>query len=200
MGIAAFTLLFVIALSLDSFGVGCIIGMKKILLTARGVITIGLVSGSCFLFSSYLGELVLPFISEQYANRIGACTLIAIGLFYLIQNLRNSEDKQKKERSWTQPARVFQDPEAADIDHSGGIRGKEVLLLGAALSFDSFGAGVSGALIGVSPLLTSLLISISTSLMLFGGILSGSKLSNKIDKLSIIPGLLLIMIGIIKLI
>ncbi|UOQ46178.1 manganese efflux pump [Halobacillus salinarum] len=199
MGIAVFTFLFVIALSLDSFGIGCIIGMKNIGVTWKGIIGIGMVSGSCFLLSSYAGRLLLPFLTEQAANRIGAVLLIAIGCFYLWQHFRKEKPSPGKKKPWTQPARVFQNPVEADMDQSGGIRGKEVLVLGAALSLDSFGAGISGALIGISPLLTAGLIAAATCIMLAGGLICGAKLNEKIDSLSLFPAILLIIIAIIKL-
>lgn len=80
-----------------------------------------------------------------------------------------------------------------------GYPGKEVFLLGIALSLDSIGAGVSGAMIGMPTLMTSLFITLATFLMLAGGIWSGRHLSEKVESISILPGVLLIIIGLIKL-
>ncbi|WP_246363572.1 sporulation membrane protein YtaF [Halobacillus locisalis] len=193
-----FTFLFVLAVSMDSFGIGCVLGMKKIHITFRGILLISFVSGGMFLASSYLGYLLLPFISPVYAERIGAIALILIGMYFLWQFFR-SPDQEDEEEPWLNPAKVLNDPLAADVDHSGGIQGKEVWLLGAALSLDTIGAGISGAFIGISPFLTATLIAISTFAMLSGGVISGSKWTEKVESVSILPGVLLIIIGLIKL-
>jgi|GEM_PF-6359614 len=198
MGITTFTFLFVIALSIDSFGIGCVLGMKKISLSLRGILTIAFLSGAGFMVSSYMGALILPVVHPDYAERVGALALIGIGLYFLYQYFRKPDYSQKKE-PWSQPARVLNDPVAADVDQSGGIKGKEVWLLGAALSLDTLGAGISGAFMGVEPFVTALWISIITFIMLYAGILSGAKLSEKAESVSIVPAVLLITIGIIKL-
>ncbi|KHE71527.1 manganese efflux pump [Halobacillus sp. BBL2006] len=197
MGIITFTFLFVTAVSIDSFGIGCVLGMKRIRLALSGVVFIAFLSGLGFLLSSYMGHLLLPFISPEYADRLGAIALIGIGIYFLWQYFRKPESS--KGDPWLKPARVLNDPQTADVDRSGGIRGKEVWLLGTALSLDTIGAGVSGAFIGVSPFITSALIFLATFLMLFIGIKGGAKFSEKAESISILPGVLLIIIGIIKL-
>ena len=54
---------------------------------------------------------------------------------------------------------ILRTPQMADVDRSGIISASEALLLGIALSLDSFGAGLGAAMIGFSPLLTALVIS-----------------------------------------
>ncbi|ARI76831.1 sporulation membrane protein YtaF [Halobacillus mangrovi] len=199
MGIVTFTILFVTAVSIDSFGIGCVLGMKRIGLALPGVLFIAFFSGIGFLLSSYIGHLVLPFVSAEYADRLGAIALICIGIYFLWQYFRKHDTAKDNGEPWLKPSRVLNDPQTADVDRSGGIRGKEVWLLGTALSLDTIGAGVSGAFIGVSPFITSLLIFLATFLMLFAGIKGGAKFSEKAESISILPGVLLIIIGMIKL-
>lgn len=68
-----------------------------------------------------------------------------------------------------------------------------------ALSLDTIGAGISGALIGLPVLMTAGLIASATFLMLSTGIIAGSKLTSRVESISILPGVLLIIIGLIKL-
>ncbi|MCA0982512.1 manganese efflux pump [Halobacillus yeomjeoni] len=199
MGIVTFTFLFVMAVSIDSFGIGCVLGIKQIRLAVHGILFIALLSGTGFLTSSYIGHLLLPFVSPEYAERCGAVALICIGSYFLWQHFRKVDSSQAVEEPWLQPARVLSDPVAADVDRSGGIRGKEVWLLGTALSLDTIGAGISGALIGVAPWTTAAMITIATFTMLFFGMKSGNKLSHRAESISILPGVLLIIIGLIKL-
>ncbi|WJE14610.1 sporulation membrane protein YtaF [Halobacillus sp. ACCC02827] len=198
MSIGLFVFLFVTAVSIDSFGIGCVLGLKKVTIAKRAVLSIACLSGVVFLLSSYFGHLLIAYVSPEVAEKTGASALIFIGIFFLWQFFKKRKP-QKEDDSWFKPAEVLNDPVAADVDHSGGIRGKEVFLLGIALSLDSIGAGVSGAMIGMPTLMTSLFITLATFLMLAGGIWSGRHLSEKVESISILPGVLLIIIGLIKL-
>ncbi|MFD2926196.1 sporulation membrane protein YtaF [Halobacillus naozhouensis] len=200
MGIVLFTFLFGLAVSVDSFGIGCMIGLKKIGISKKGICAIACLSGCCYLLSAYLGEWIKPFIDQAYAERFGALGLIAIGLFFLFHCLRKPEKPTQEDNVWAQPTKVLQSPEAADLDRSGQIKGRELLLLSLALSLDTFAAGISGSFIGIDPNLTACLILIMTTFMLLAGVRSGEKLSKKINNISILPGMLLIIIGLIKLV
>ncbi|RWZ59806.1 hypothetical protein EQV77_00470 [Halobacillus fulvus] len=199
MDVVTFTMLFVLAVSIDSFGIGCVLGMKSIRLSWQGVVVIALLSGIIFLISSQFGRLLMPLLSPDYAERIGALALIGIGGYFLYQQFRNSDPHDELDNAWISPSKVLKDPASADVDASGGIRGKEVWLLGTALSLDTVGAGVSGALIGVPALYTAALVAFMTCMMLLGGIISGARLNKKAEGLSLLPGVLLIIIGLIKL-
>lgn len=197
MGIGMFIFLFVTAVSVDSFGIGCVLGLKKVKLTFWGIVVIASVSGMVFLLSSYFGQLLVHVVKPEMAEKAGAVALIAIGIYFLRQFFKkHTEDQQDP---WLNPAKVLNDPVTADVDRSGGIQGKEVWLLGTALSLDTIGAGISGALIGLPVLLTGGLIASSTFLMLGTGMMAGAKLTNRVESISILPGVLLIIIGLIKL-
>ena len=89
----------------------------------------------------------------------------------------------------------------ADFDRSGHISSTEALFLGLALSLDSFGAGVGAALIDLPPILFSIIITISCTIFILAGIRIGNLLSNVswMKKLTVLPGIALVLIGIFKL-
>lgn len=97
--------------------------------------------------------------------------------------------------------RILRTPAAADVDRSGTISASEAALLGAALSLDAFGAGLGAALIGFSPFYTSLVIAISSGAFIWFGLRVGLLFSGVrwIRRLSIVPGCILIAMGIMKL-
>ncbi|WP_163526562.1 manganese efflux pump [Halobacillus ihumii] len=200
MGIVLFPFLFGLAVTVDSFGIGCMIGLKRIGISKKGICAIALLSGCCYLLSASLGEWIKLFMDQAYAERLGAIALIVIGLFFLFHCLRKPEKPKQEDNVWAQPAKVLQSPEAADLDRSGQIKGKELLLLSLALSLDTFAAGFSGSFIGINPILTACLIVVMTTFMLLAGVKSGAKLSKKINNISMLPGMLLIIIGLIKLV
>ena len=91
----------------------------------------------------------------------------------------------------------------SDLDKSNLIDGKEALFLGVALSLDSFAIGISSGILGIHSLLFPLLVSIFQLVFICIGNFVGCLLNsfNKIPEYiwSMISGILLIIIGIIKL-
>ena len=96
---------------------------------------------------------------------------------------------------------ILKKPMSADFDQSGTITGIEALMLGFALSLDSFGAGIGAAMLGFSPIYLAGAVAIMSSLFVLLGIKSGSLLYRIewIQKFTFLPGILLILIGIWKL-
>ena len=96
---------------------------------------------------------------------------------------------------------ILRKPSIADIDRSGNISASEAVLLGVALSLDAFGAGIGAALIGFAPMLTSVVIALASGTFLATGLRIGYKYSDLswIQRLSVFPGFVLIIMGIMKL-
>ncbi len=90
----------------------------------------------------------------------------------------------------------------ADIDRSGNINGIEPLLIGLALSLDSFGAGIGVSMLGASPFITSVFVFGLTFLFLLCGVNIGKYFANikGLKKMSFLPGCILIFIGIWKMV
>lgn len=96
---------------------------------------------------------------------------------------------------------ILRTPQAADVDNSGIISASEAVMLGVALSLDAFGAGLGAAMIGLPALLTAIVIAAFSAIFLLGGIRFGFQCSNwkGMQALSFLPGILLIIMGIMKL-
>lgn len=96
---------------------------------------------------------------------------------------------------------ILRTPSIADVDKSGNISASEATLLGLALSLDSFGAGIGAALIGFIPLLTASVIAISSGSFIAVGLRIGFRYAEMdlMKKLSILPGCVLIIMGIMKM-
>jgi putative sporulation protein YtaF len=95
---------------------------------------------------------------------------------------------------------ILRTPTIADVDKSGNISVSEAMLLGLALSLDSFGAGIGAALIGFSPLLTASVIAVASGTFIAVGLRIGLLYAEMswMKKLSVLPGCVLKM-GIMKL-
>ncbi|MDY0405007.1 sporulation membrane protein YtaF [Virgibacillus sp. 179-BFC.A HS] len=199
-------LFLVIAVSIDGFGVGVTYGMRNIRVPFVALLIIMCCSGLVVLLSMTIGEGLSGFISPKMTKIIGASILIFLGLFSLCNILRSQlgsqtvrEDEQAN--GLTDLRKVITTPDQADLDKSGIITPGEALLLGAALALDAFGAGIGAAIVGYSPVITPLLVALMSGMFLYSGIKLGGLLakSAKLQRMSFIPPLLLISLGILNL-
>jgi putative Mn2+ efflux pump MntP len=96
---------------------------------------------------------------------------------------------------------ILRKPALADMDRSGIISASEAVLLGIALSLDAFGAGIGAAFIGFTSLLTALLIACSSGFFIATGLRVGTLCADRawMKNLSFLPGVLLIIMGLMKL-
>ncbi|WP_206098720.1 MntP/YtaF family protein [Paenibacillus silvae] len=96
---------------------------------------------------------------------------------------------------------ILRSPSKADIDNSGSISTQEAMWLGIALSLDAFGAGLGAALLGFPTLWTALVIAVFSGALLSLGMKVGLRFAAQrwMQKLAILPALLLMIMGVIKL-
>ncbi len=96
---------------------------------------------------------------------------------------------------------ILRTPQAADVDRSGTISSSEAVLLGLALSLDALGAGLGAAMLGFSPLLTAVFIALASGFFLLTGMRVGIRFAahTGVRAFSVLPGLILIVMGITRL-
>lgn len=226
---AASLILLAFAVSLDGFGVGVTYGLRRIRIPVLSVVIIALCSGIVVWVSMQIGTVLSGYMSPNFARGIGAVILILIGSWAMIQfwKRRSQSDEAEFEPAEESAApssdlqirsmastvlmielkwigiviQILRTPQMADVDRSGIISASEALLLGIALSLDSFGAGLGAAMIGFSPLLTALVISTASGLFLLAGTQLGFKFAawRGMRALSVLPGIMLIVMGLVKL-
>ncbi|MFS0780627.1 sporulation membrane protein YtaF [Bacillus sp. 1P06AnD] len=208
--VLAFTLL-AIAVSLDSFSVGFTYGLRKMRIPLGSILIIACMSTATFLLSMLIGGMLSHVLSPAFAAKFGGGLLILMGIWITFQTFRSREtDKEELQedrviasfevKAFGIAINILKKPMAADLDRSGTIVGMEAIFLGLALSFDSFGAGIGAAMLGYSPFILAGFVGIMGSLLLKAGMIFGHKLSYQlwINKLTFLPGILLILIGILK--
>lgn len=221
-------ILLAMAVSLDGFGVGITYGLRKIRIPLLSVAIISLCSGLIILTSMMVGVALSRWLSPHGASAVGAGILICIGIWALVQFFRNREkegpspaeersDEHKASVSASASAeravltlelrrmgiiiQILRTPSAADVDRSGIITAGEAFLLGMALSLDAFGAGIGAALVGFPPLLTAGLIALASGTFLWLGMRVGFVVAGWrwVRRLTVLPGIILIVMGIMKL-
>lgn len=206
-------LLLAFAVSLDSFGVGFTYGLRKMKIPLQSILIVACMSAVTILFSMFVGTVLSNFLTPIIAARIGGAVLILLGVWITFQTFRSRQDEVEQIQATEEKVivsfemklfgiviNILKKPMEADFDRSGTITGKEAFLLGLALSFDAFGAGLGAAMLGFSPILLACIIGIMSSLFIKAGMSFGNKLTYQIwvHKLTFLPGVLLIIIGILK--
>lgn len=205
-----------LAVSLDSFGVGITYGLKKVKIPVFSVLIIGFMSAVMILISMQIGQWISIALNPNTAKWIGAVILITIGVLALLQvvkkqDIDETELYQNAEKGTRMISielkkiglviQILKTPIKADMDRSGLISPIEASFLGLALSLDAFGAGLGAALTGFKPFLTAAMIAGMSVFFILGGLRLGLWFSKTqwLQKFKVLPGFILIMIGIIKL-
>jgi len=215
---------FAVALSLDGFGVGVAYGMRKIKIPVMSLIVISLTSSTAIGVSMLSGHMVSRYVSKEFAEAVGALILIFVGIWLLLQTRKQNNNqissgwdqanKNQETDSNHEPLvkfkikslgvviQILREPTVADIDKSGYISTREAILLGLALAMDALGAGFGAAMSGFSPMLTPLVVGLVKFVLVNFGLFMGRKYAANWlgSKAAILPGWVLILLGIGKVI
>lgn len=209
---AAFSLLLLaFAVSLDSFSAGFMYGLRKIRIPVKSILVIASCSAATLLGATAFARIIETFISPEMAEKIGGVVFIFLGAWILLQFLLNDKNNDEIARnkaivnleikSLGLVIQILKKPVSADFDRSGVITGIEAFMLGLALSLDAFGAGIGAVLIGLNPFALALAVAVMSSSFVYLGMKAGTLLSQWriVQKLSFIPGILLIFLGVWKI-
>lgn len=188
--------LVIIAISIDSFLVAFTYGLRGITLPIKELAKISVTVGVVFAISMLVGTVLTSFISVRSTEMVGGLILALVGAFILVSLFH------EKKKKLPLLIKILKKPMSADIDRSGKINGVEPFLIGIALSLDSFGAGIGIYMLGASPIFMPMYVIFMTALFLVLGVCIGKYFANikGLKKMTFIPGCLLIVIGIWKIV
>lgn len=209
-------LLIAISLSLDAFGAGITYGMRKIRIPLTSKLIICFMSVLYSGIALIAGKAVHGLLPPAAASVTGAIILAAMGVYIILQAFLKKEESVKEKTSTEKrklieiavkslgiTIQVIRNPDSGDIDRSGVIDTREALLLGFALSVDAIGVGIGSALAGIGSLLIPLTAGVFQMLLLHAGTRIGKRLgeSSGLNKkmISVVPGILLITLAIIRI-
>ncbi|HBE77409.1 MAG TPA: sporulation membrane protein YtaF [Firmicutes bacterium] len=200
-----------ISLSLDALGVGVVYGLKKIKIPLVSKLIISIFSviyaGLALVIGKSLSSVLSPFLGKLIGNII----LGVMGVWIIIQALFKEAATSSPDATLWKIAikslgitiQVIRDPLEFDIDKSGAIDTPESLLLGFALSVDAIGVGIGSALTGFYSPLIPFAVGLFQMFFLYIGTYFGetaaifSRMNPKM--LSLLPGVLLICLAIIRI-
>jgi len=178
------TLIFLaLSSSIDSLGIGISCGISGTYINNKGKLILFIVSFFISLLSILLGDFLKLILPEFITEIIGFVILIFIGIYVCISSFRQ---------------------EISYIEAKNFVDLKTIVYLAVALSLDCFCIGIGTSIIGLNSILFPFFIAFFQFAFLNLGIFLGRKL-NGISNLpknvwSFISGLLLILIGIIRII
>lgn len=203
--ISLFLLGFVV--SLDSFTVGFTYGMRTVKIPFKSLVIISSCTFVVLLLAMLIGSVIELYISYEAAERLGGIILIVLGIWVMYQffttNINQGVNKiiEIKIKPLGLISKMFKRPMEADFDNSGSISSAEAILLGLALSLDSFGAGIGAALIDLPTVLFSVVVTVSSASFVLAGINLGLYFRHIkfLEKLTFLPGIVLILVGIFKI-
>ena len=203
-------LILALAVSIDSFSVGFTYGLRKMRIPFKSIMIIAGCSAVTLMIAMFIGHLIGQFLSPALAEKIGGIILIVLGGWIIYQFFRPDKEKDVllhekiivnlEIKSLGLVIHILRKPMSADFDKSGTITGLEAFMLGMALSLDAFGAGIGAVMLGFSPVYMALSVAVLSSLLVFLGMRIGTLLAkiSWLQKISFLPGILLIMIGLWK--
>ena len=186
------SLLLAISSSIDSLGIGITYGIKNTKISRIGKIISFIISLITTYISIFFGNVIQYIFPKVLTNFIGCFILTCMGFYICYQALKKEKDSQN----------IFNSPISSDLNHSQIIEPREALFLAIALSLDSFCIGICGAITDINLTLFPFLVSILQLAFLSLGSYFGihirefCKLPQNIW--SIISGLLLIFISLLK--
>ena len=151
----AAVLILAVSLSMDALGIGISYGLRGIRVSWKARVVICAMSMMVTGAAVGLGSVLLEVIPLPAAKLLGCGMLLILGLVIIVQGFR----KRKEENSFS-----------CDFDRSKAIE------TAAALSVDSFGAGVSSAVSGMNSILVPILAGLMQMLFLWGGGFLGKRL------------------------
>lgn len=219
MGVA---LLMAVALSLDGFGVGLAYGLRRIRIPINSLIAIAMCTVLAMGISMLFGGWVTLWLELIPARLLGASILLTLGIFQLGKAIWNRNQEVFPEavpalamvptKAVLEPVfrfqlrffglviQVLKTPDIADVDGSGVISLRESFLLGCALAVDAFASGIGAAMAGMTISVIGIVALTQIMMLRLGQQMAGKVPVFWTNKAEYLPGAVLILIGLGKLI
>ncbi len=212
-------LILALALSIDAFGIGISYGVRKIDFKTSSLVIISFIS---LLFSSisiWFGKILASVFSQKITSFISIVILVILGIFIIKKGLEKNEDidiistkvidNQPKNicsffiKCFGITINIIKTPSLCDLNKSLKIEPKEAFYLGIALSLDCVGTSIAISSFSKYTFLFPIFIVIfQLTFLIIGKFLGKKALLNCLDerKIPTISGLILILIGFIRLV
>jgi putative sporulation protein YtaF len=198
--------LFAFSSNIDNLTVGIAYGIKKTKIQLSGNILIAIITSIGTFLSMTVGRLITSIISVRVANSLGSIILVAIGLWFIFDFIRNERKNYNKSINTESSEllgykKIMESPEIADVDHSGYIDVKEAVSLALALTINNLGTGVAASITGINiPLAVAATFIFSIVTLEVGGIIGNSAFSKIFGKYTnFVSGVIIVILGVYEM-
>lgn len=195
-------LLFAISSNVDNLTIAAAYRLHGLKIDWKANLLISIVTGCCTWLSMEAAHSAARYyLSETNAACLGAALLIAIGLWFIIDEFRRKHSHSRKNRT-TRYMRYLEPYFWMRSDQEHTVNTREMFILALLLSINNLGSGIGASMMGIWPLGTAVLVSIFSLLSIFFGQKAGS-LPFTAHFSQIMPwlaGLILILLGIYEII
>ena len=177
------------SVSIDALGIGISYGIRNSYINTKSKLVIATIIFGMCLLGFFIGNMLSLFLEEFILKLIGSLILLFLGLYIILKEIKKIKYMKRKEE-------VLKDDRES-------IGFGEVLYLAMAISMDAMTAGISASLLGIKSLIFPILVMVCHMSFLSIGMFLGRNVKG-VSKWpqniwSIISGMLLILISIIKL-
>lgn len=202
-----------VSLSVDAFGIGASYGIRNIFIPPATKIVISLMSIAITGISLLCGTWIAALLPDYIAKYLGVIILIFMGLWIIRQGTapdKRNENKNQNEtllnliiKSMGITIKIIKTPQICDLNKSNIIEPWEAIYLGFALSMDSFGAGIGSGASGLFSPAIPFAVALCQIIFLSSGRFIGIKLKVfteiKENTWTVLSGILLIFIGLLRI-
>jgi putative sporulation protein YtaF len=195
-----------IAVSIDGFWGGFSFGLRKTKITSLSLVIISTWSIIFTMISMIIGQSIQHYVPLEFGKYLGCILLLLLGVFTLKEGLEQKEktssvSKEPFSFSFKDLLKILNNPILADIDHENDIKPLEGCLFGIAVALDASIAAFTLSFYGFNPYLTPFLFGITHFILIgMGNVIATNKFINStMERVSILPGIILITIGLLRL-
>jgi putative sporulation protein YtaF len=202
-------ILLAIAVSIDGFWGGFAFGLRKVKLSPISLLLISAWSIICTMIVMIIGHSLKTIISFEWARYIGALLLFLLGILTLKEGYKQKREHLECKRNFItynvrfrDLIKILRNPILADIDNENDIKPAEATVFGLAVAMDASIAAFTISLLGFNPFITPFLFGLTHYILIGAGniIARQSTINHLGQKFSMLPGILLIALAILRLV
>lgn len=206
----------IFAVSFDGMLVGMAYAAKGLRFHPSTYGLMGTCSGALMGVAMISGRLACSWFSPDLSRILGSMIMTALGIWQIVQgraerdsghsesglgcSIKSGASANQRMIDFDLIIEILKAPLSADQDRSGTIDGGESVLLGIALGLDAFGVGLGASMTGFS-LMAIPLVALSCPLFVMVGTVVSRrmKLGAKCKRYNLLPGIVLTLMGVLKL-
>jgi putative sporulation protein ytaF len=200
-------ILLALSVSIDSLGIGITYGLRKTSISTPAKFILFIISFAFVCISVTLGYFLISILPNNIIKTVSVILLCLMGFLIIYEAMNTTEKKEyKSHQIFLKPLgitiQIIKNPISSDLNNSKIIEKNEAVYLAFALSLDSICVGITSSSFGMYSLLFPILVPLFQFLFLNVGIALGKKIilyNTSIKKWNILSGILLIIIGVLRI-